>query len=161
MSLVSNTGPLIALAKIDKLSLLEQLFTEVYIPSTVHRELLAKGGPEANRLDYAFANFIHIRPELHLPPEVKVATSRIDLGEQQAITLAYEVKQLLLLDDRLGRLAAQQLNLAVTGTVGVLIQAKESGLVSTVGPLLHKIRQNGYWLSDRLIEAAIKLAGEG
>lgn len=58
MSIVSNTGPLIALAKVDLLPLLERLFKQVRIPPAVHRELLAKSGPEAARLDDALARFI-------------------------------------------------------------------------------------------------------
>ena len=60
MSVVSNTGPLIALAKIDRLALLQQLFGEVFIPPVVHRELLGKAGAEANRLDQALATFVHV-----------------------------------------------------------------------------------------------------
>ena len=51
MNIVSNTGPLIALAKADQLRLLESLFSQVHIPPAVHRELLAKSGVEAERLD--------------------------------------------------------------------------------------------------------------
>ena len=47
MTVVSNTGPLIALAKAAQLPLLERVFGRVHIPLAVHRELLAKSGPEA------------------------------------------------------------------------------------------------------------------
>ena len=67
---------------------------------------------------------------------------------------------LLVIDDRLGRAAARRLGLAVTGTVGVLIRAKEVGLVPAVCPLLEEIRQQGYWLSDALLVTAARLAGE-
>jgi uncharacterized protein len=60
MSAVSNTGPLIALAKVDQLDLLEQLFGQVHIPPAVQRELLARTGPEATRLDNALATFIQV-----------------------------------------------------------------------------------------------------
>jgi predicted nucleic acid-binding protein len=57
MTVVSNTGPLVALAKADHLLLLRVLYEEVLIPPAVHRELLAKSGPEAQRLDEALAEF--------------------------------------------------------------------------------------------------------
>ena len=60
MSIVSNTGPLIALAKVNRLSLLEHLFGEVFVPAVVYRELLGKSGMEADRLDEALATFIHV-----------------------------------------------------------------------------------------------------
>jgi len=50
MAVVTNTGPLIMLAKIDQLTLLQQMFTTVFIPPAVHRELLAKSGPEVDSL---------------------------------------------------------------------------------------------------------------
>jgi predicted nucleic acid-binding protein len=64
------------------------------------------------------------------------------------------------MDDRLGRAAARRLGLTLTGLVGVLIRAKETGLISAVRPLLNEIRQKGYWLSEELLDAAAKLAGE-
>lgn len=160
MTITSNTGPFIALAKVNQLHLLEQLFSQVYVPPLVHRELLAKVGPETLILDDALARFIQVVPAPPLSPEVKLATLRLDLGEQQAIALAYHLKLPLALDDRLGRIAAQNLKLPVTGLVGILLQAKDRGLITLIQPLLIEIRQQGYWLSDELITVATKLAGE-
>jgi predicted nucleic acid-binding protein len=64
------------------------------------------------------------------------------------------------LDERLARTPARQLGLAVTGVVGVLLRAQEAGLVPAVRPSLEEIRQQGYWLSDEIIELAARLAGE-
>jgi predicted nucleic acid-binding protein len=64
------------------------------------------------------------------------------------------------MDERLGRAAGRRLGLSVTGSAGVLITAKERGLVSAVRPLLDGIRQRGYWLSDELVDAAARLAHE-
>ncbi len=160
MSIVSNTGPLIALAKIDHLSLLDSLFQQVYIPPMVHRELLAKVGVEADRLDHAFATFVTVSSHPTLTTEVKSATLSIDPGEREAIALANQLSMLLVIDDRLGRQAAYKLNLAVTGTVGVLIQAKNENLIPFVLPLLEQMRHAGYWLSDNLLALAAKMAGE-
>lgn len=59
MKAVSNTGPLIALAKVDSLYLLRELFGEVLIPSMVHRELCAKGGTEWEALYPRIVTKIH------------------------------------------------------------------------------------------------------
>ncbi len=67
---------------------------------------------------------------------------------------------ILLLDDRAGRKAAQKLRLPTTGLIGILILAKEKGLISEVSSLLEELRNKGYWLGDSLIEIALKLAGE-
>jgi predicted nucleic acid-binding protein len=157
---VSDTGPLIALAKVDQLGVLEDLFDQVHIPPVVHRELLAGRRSEAARLDESLGRFIQIVQPSLPPSRVQAETLRLDPGERQAIALAYELGVLLVIDDRLGRAAARRLSLAVTGTVGVLIRAKEVGLVPAVCPLLEEIRQQGYWLSDALLVTAARLAGE-
>ena len=83
MTVVSDTGPLIALAKVDHLPLLKALFGHVLIPPVVQRELLAKHGAEASRLDDALADFVTVAAAPPLEPEVRRVTSRLDLGEQQ------------------------------------------------------------------------------
>src|SRR4051794_20577454 len=125
--IVSNTSPLIALAKADALSLLKTLFVEVRIPPAVHRELLAKTGVEANRLDAALADFISLVACPQTSFEVEEATNRIGAGEQQAIILAHDLGALLLIDERIGRKVARHLHVPVTGVVGVLIKARQAG----------------------------------
>jgi predicted nucleic acid-binding protein len=74
VTIVSDTGPLIVLAKANQLRLLEQLFGQIHVPPAVHRELLARSGPEAARLDDALAHFIGVESVTQLPAEVEVAT---------------------------------------------------------------------------------------
>ena len=87
-------------------------------------------------------------------------TDHLDVGEQQAIALAYARNTTLIIDERLGRQAARRLGLTVTGSTGVLIEAKQRGYIPSVRPLLEAARQQGYWLSDELIAIAVKMAGE-
>ena len=56
MTIITNTGPLIALAKTDQLTLLQRLFKSVSIPPAVQRELLAKSGPEADLATLPYNN---------------------------------------------------------------------------------------------------------
>ena len=94
------------------------------------------------------------------PEEVDRLTSGLGAGEQQAICLALETGGLLVIDDRAGRKAAGQLGIATTGVVGVLLKAKQDGQLPMVGPVLEIIRRHGYWLSDAVVETAMRLAGE-
>jgi predicted nucleic acid-binding protein len=160
MTIVTNTGPLVILAKIDQLGLLQQMFSSVAIPPAVHRELLAKSSAEVSRLDAALMQFIEVVAEPKLPPAVKIVTNHLDAGEQQAIALAYARNTTLIIDERLGRQAARQLGLTVTGSTGILIEAKRRGHIQSIRPLLEAAREQGYWLSDELITIATKLAGE-
>src|ERR1044071_4948129 len=158
--IVSDTSPLIAFAKVDALSLLKSLFNEVHIPTAVHRELLAKTGPEAPRLDEATKDFLIVTTCPAPTLEAAVITQGIGEGEQEAIILAHSLSKLLLIDERTGRQAARRLKVEITGVVGVLIQAKSLGLIAKVSPVLEEMRRNGYWLSDGLIALATKLDGE-
>jgi predicted nucleic acid-binding protein len=160
VTVVSNTGPIVALAKADQLSLLRILYGEVLIPPAVHRELLAKAGPEAQRIDDGLAGFLRVTPIAPPPENVDRFTSGLGAGEQQAICLALEAGGLLVIDDRAGRKAAGQLGIAITGAVGVLLKAKQEGHLPMIGPVLESIRRYGYWLSDAVVETAIRLAGE-
>lgn len=160
MSIVSNTGPLIALAKVGQLGLLAALFGTVHIPPAVHRELLGKTGPEAGRLDQALTEWLKVADRPEPSPETELALQPIDVGEREAIMLAQLMGLPLILDDRLGRQAARRLGLIVTGTVGVVIEAKRGGLIPAVRLVLEAMQAHGYWLSDELIDLAGALAGE-
>ena len=74
--------------------------------------------------------------------------------------MASEHNALLIIDERLGRLAARKLGLAITGVVGILIQAKHAGFQIEVISVLEEIRRREYWLSDNVLAVAAKLAGE-
>lgn len=161
MNAVSDTGPLIALAKINQLALLQELFGDLYIPSAVHWELLAKHSPESVRLDRAIQQgSVQVTEPTVLPQEAQATIEHLDKGEQAAIALAHEKHALLIIDERLGRSAARKLGLTITGVVGLLIKAKRAGYIPEVLPLLHALRERGYWLSDKILEVAAKQAEE-
>jgi predicted nucleic acid-binding protein len=161
VTVVSNTGPVIAPAKIDQLGLLKILYSVVQIAPAVHGELMAKAGPEIPRIDQAPRDFLQLTPIPPSTPDVERMTRRLGPGEQEAIALAVSSGvTLLLIDDRAGRRAVEQPGPAVSGVAGVLIRAKQDGLIPAVRPMLEEIRRNGYWLSDALIETAARFAGE-
>jgi len=160
MKVISNTGPLIALSKGGLLPLLKDLFSEIIIPHAVYRELLGRFSED---IDKALKEFIHVKEVSLEEYEIDAILSDLDEGEKEVIGLAYSLGEedvLLLMDDRLGREAAKKLGISFTGVVGVLLRAKEKGLLNSVGETLEKIRYNGYWLSDEIIEAAKTLAKE-
>jgi predicted nucleic acid-binding protein len=64
------------------------------------------------------------------------------------------------MDDHAGRRAARKLGVSVTGLLGLVLLAKEKGLVNRVVPVIEELREAGYWISDEVAEVARKLAGE-
>ena len=85
----------------------------------------------------------------------------VDPGEASAIALAAEMNCRILLDDRKARIAAKQLGLAITGTLGLLLKAKAAGKLGTVLPLIDALDQAGFHLSPELRTEALRIAGEG
>jgi len=160
--IVSNTGPLIGLAKIQQLDLLGRLAAEVYIPPQVRIELLARSGPETALIAAALKEAIQVKVPAVLDAAAETMLRRLDEGERQAIALArsFPAPVLLLLDDRAGRTAAQKLGQPLTGLAGLLLLAKRQGLVAAVAPLLGTLRNLGYWVSDEVVAVVKNLAGE-
>lgn len=105
MKVVSNTGPIIGLAKIGRIFLLKSMAEEVLISPLVHRELLGKVGSESEQIDRALNDFIRIADIMPLESTTKRAIADLDEGEKQAIGLASTIEgdALLLLDDRAGK----------------------------------------------------------
>jgi predicted nucleic acid-binding protein len=85
----------------------------------------------------------------------------LDRGEAEVIALAQELgADLLIIDERLGRRHADRLGFAVTGTLGVLLRAKEQGFIAEVRPLIEELRRQGIHLAEPLVKRTLELANE-
>ena len=155
-NVVSDTGPLIALAGIGQLNLLHQLFGQVFIPPAVHHEIQ----DETSRAAMATANWI----SLHSVQDtfaVQVLREELDPGESEAITLARELAvDGLVIDERAARRKAQAVGLRVIGTLGILLLAKSQGHLAELKPWLDQLRRENFRLSDALYAQALHDAGE-
>lgn len=162
MNVISDTGPIIALAKTNNIKILKSLFERVYISRTVYKELMAKTGSEAEEIDKALKDFITVIEDNFSTMEITPLLKELGEGEKHSIEFAYANKDniILLMDDKSGRNKARKLKLKTTGTIGVLITAKNKGLVENVTATLVLMREKGYWFTDEIIEAAAKAAGE-
>jgi predicted nucleic acid-binding protein len=161
---VADAGPLIALARIDRLSLLASLYESVQVPETVLVELCVDSGrPGARVLSAALARGV-IQPQALAPgseAELARLCLSLDAGEASAILLAEQTDcRFLLIDERRGRDVARRRGLPVVGLAGVLLAAKRSGLLESVGPVLADLSRQGYRLADALVAEVLRLAGE-
>ena len=82
-------------------------------------------------------------------------------GETEVLMLALEASDpIVVLDDALARRLAETLKLRLTGTVGLLLDAKRAGLIETVGPCLDRLQALRFRLSAQTRVAVLRLAGE-
>jgi predicted nucleic acid-binding protein len=162
MIIVADTGPIIALATLDRIDLLGVFGADILVPPRVRRELLSKPESETQEIEQALGSLIQVREVPSLKAKTKDAVDRLDPGERDAVSLATALDEetLLVMDDQAGRRVARQLDCSVTGVIGVLLRAKELGQLEAVTPLLDTMQAEGYWLSDEIIEHARELAEE-
>jgi predicted nucleic acid-binding protein len=159
--LVADSGPLIALARLDRLDLPAHYFESVLVPSTVWEEVTHKpGADEAPRLLSAVdAKLIRVVADPATIPESLVRTI-IGAGERRAIALAIELKASLLMDDRRARLIAIELGRPVIGTLGLLLRGREDELFPVLRPLLERLQASGYYLPRELVREILASLGE-
>lgn len=156
---ISNATPIIALSLVGQLDLLRRLYGQVVIPPAVAAEILA-GGQRAGAAELQAAAYIQTTT-LADPRRADLLLSELDRGEAEVIALAQErTADLVLLDERLARRHARRLGLHLTGTVGVLLRAKQTGLVTEITPLVDTLKQGGIRLSEALVQRALEMAGE-
>jgi predicted nucleic acid-binding protein len=147
--IISDTSCLVILDKIGEMDLLRKLFGQV----TTTSEVAAEFG-------IALPSWIEIRQPSDKNYQDIIEAS-VDKGEASAIALAIEYDDcLLILDDLKARKFASQLGLTVTGTFGILLDAKLIGIIPAVKPLLEKIRATNFRISEDLMKNILRKAGE-
>lgn len=156
---VSNTSPLLYLHQIRQLNLLRSLFGTIVVPRAVADELAAGSEQGHDVPELASCHWLRIQS----PPEAQVLPAVIDLGRGEAEVLAFGLAApdtLLLLDDGLARRIAALNGLSFTGTLGLLVKAKQEGLVAQLAPVLEELGRTTIWLSPELLTWALQEAGE-
>lgn len=160
--IVSNTTPLSNLLRLRQLRLLGALWGRVTIPAAVARELDQGAAVFGDWRIAAGSEAIEV---VSIQPDPLIRQFLLDLHEGEAEALALAIRRgatLLLVDDMDARRTAGHHQIAVTGTLGVLLLAKRRGLIESVTPYLDRLRQEvHFWFSEQLYQDLRKLAGEG
>lgn len=128
--IISETSCLIILNKIRELDLLRQLYDKV----TITQDILQEFGEQ-------LPNWIDVQQAQDQYRQL-LLEMQVDKGEASAIALALETEDnIVILDDWKARKLAERLGLSVTGTLGVIIKAKHTRLISSIKPYLNKIKE--------------------
>lgn len=157
--LVINTGPLLALAAAGHLDILRDLFAKVVVPHEVVQEVEAGGRTQFAREEFRAASWLDkhttatsLSPLLH---------ATLDPGEAAVIAVAAsEHIATVAIDETVGRRIGRLHGLSVTGSLGILIQAKRQGSPIMLRPSIARMRQQGIWLSEMLEKECLQMAGE-
>ena len=161
MIVVSDTTPLITLMKAERLSILHSLFGEVRIPEAVFSEVTGnetfKDEAEIIR-NSEYIRVVKVRDQRQV--EFLQRVTGLDVGESEAIIYADETKaDLLLMDEAAGRKVAQNMNLPITGSIGILIRAFKSGIITAdeADDVFARIKRANRHMSEALINKALEM----
>ncbi|MFN8714444.1 MAG: DUF3368 domain-containing protein [Bacteroidota bacterium] len=148
-TIISDTSCLIVLSKIGELELLHKLYGQIITTFDIAAEY---GEPLPVWVEIA---------EVVDKTRQLLLEMQIDKGESSAIALALETPgSTIILDDIKARKIAHQLGLTYTGTIGIVVRAKLQGIIPSIKPILEKIRQTDFRISDELEVQALKAANE-
>lgn len=156
---VVNTSPLLYLHQVNQLTLLHRLYQRIHVPNAVSQELeigRSQGIDVPNLTDMTWISSVSL-------PFAELVPNETDLGKGEAEVIAVGRTQtncLLILDDQLGRQIARLYGLTCTGTLGVILKAKQLGYVDQVRPVIEQLQSCGMWLGDALIKQILQQAGE-
>ena len=147
--IISDTSYLILLDKIGELEILNKLFGTIITTPEVAIEF---GQPLPSWV------------EIQQPSDKNyqsIIEASVDKGEASAIALAIELDDcLLIIDDLKGRRFANQIGRTIIGTIGVIVDAKLAGIITSVKPILTKIKSTNFRITEQLEVIILKRSGE-
>ena len=157
--IICDTSSMQYLHQLGLLHLLPQLAERVFVPQAVVEELAvgrALGFNVPDPTTLAWVEILNPSSQVVLP-----LVTGLGQGETAVLALGLEMPgTVVVLDDRLARRTAEALDIPLTGTLGVLIDAKRQSLIPEVSPLLDQLQQLGFRLSARMREAVLSVVGE-
>jgi predicted nucleic acid-binding protein len=156
---VLNSSPIIVLSKTSLIWIVQALSAEMVVPQAVAHEINEAAEPDPAKKWLKEEGKAYVRDVGNV--DAIVLPWKLGSGESEVISWAnrnprYEA----IIDDRAARRCATSLGLQVRGTIGVLLAAKNNGLIPSLGPVLSLVRDSGLRIGDALLDKALWLAGE-
>ena len=147
--IIADSSCLIALSNIGELQILQQVYQQITITPEIE-----------NEFGEAILDWIIIE-EVTDKKKIEILELELDKGESSAIALAIEKENsLLVIDEKKGRNVAKKMGIKITGILGVIIKAKEIGLIKKITPLIEKLEKVDFRISKTLKEKILRRVGE-
>jgi uncharacterized protein len=156
---ICNTSPLQYLHQIGALELLHAIVGRLTVPPAVVRELAAGKQSGIDLPDLDALDWVTVRS----PVKNALLPEAADLGPGETEVLMLAMKApgaVVVLDDGLARKVAQNRGLRITGTLGILLDAKRAGLIPRIRPRLDRLQTLGFRLASHTRLAVLRQAGE-
>ena len=162
MIVVSDSTALIGLSAINGLEWLRDIYSIVIIPQAVFREVVIDGSGRPGSKEVATASWIQTKSiQNQTEKNYLMNIIGLDEGESEAIILATEIgADLLLVDDSDARRYAKEQQLKITGMIGVILAAKQLGLITSVRSQLSALITFGIFIDAKLFQEVCQRAGE-
>ena len=158
---ISNTSPLQYLHQIGELELLPRLFRHIVVPGAVETELAAGRALGHALPDVGALTWVDVRRDIRAPRTI-LAHGDLGAGEREVLWLATAIPgSMVFLDDSDARRAALALSIPVSGTLGILLLAKQKGMIGLVRPLLDRLESARFRMAPNLRASVLDRAGEG
>ena len=161
---LSDASPLIGLAIVDGLMWLPKLFGDVWVPPSVHREVLPGVSARGEAEIAAAVKRKAIRVWRKSIPDASVVLPELDEGETDCIRIALSndaSETLILMDERAGRAVATEHGIRVAGTAAVIGLAKKRGLITSAKARFAKLHATDFRISAIVIQSVLRDVGEG
>lgn len=161
MTVISDASPIVNLSRIESLHLLPDLYDTVVLPEAVWQEVVVEGEGQPGAHTVQTAAWAEKQMVINRDL-VRALRQDLDAGEAEAIALAVETDEaVLLMDEQEGRETASHFEIPHLGLIGVLIEAKRDGHVEALQPFLTSLKQRaGFWISEQLYERVLRDEGE-
>ena len=160
MIVISDSTILIGLVKIGKLDLLKEIFSKIFIPEEVFKEVVERGKGKPGSKIIKEAAWIEVKP-VKDKIQVSFLLGSLEKGEAEVLVLGRELEtDLILLDEEKARKSAVIAGFEIMGLLGLFVLAKNLGLIDEVRPLVDELMIKKFRISDKIIETILKKAGE-
>jgi predicted nucleic acid-binding protein len=153
---IADSGPIISLALINKLELLDSLFDDIIIPEAVWIEISNDDSKPFHKRICAY-----FKDKVQQIKGFNDLTFIMDYGESESVILYKEVQaNFLLIDDKKARTIAENLGINCIGTLGLLSIAKDKQLFDKLKPIFEDLLKNNRFYSIWLLNAILTQKGE-